>query len=140
MDCYDVGRGFTDHASTDVLSDGVFSNGHHWYRCVRRKPVGLVVAAGVIAHAVEVAKQERHGAKSPEAGAGITEILIVGLFVAFDVEERVTVPELGHAIEAGRHCRRLAVADQQDSHEVVAARQSWQTRIAWLALCSRETR
>lgn len=85
VDCYDVGRGFTHHASTDVLPNGVFSDGHHWYRGVRRKPVGLVVTAGIIAHAVEVAKQERHGAKSPQAGAGVTEILVVGLLIAFDV-------------------------------------------------------
>lgn len=62
--------GFAHRASTDVLGDLKAADGHH--RDGRRggEPVGLVVAAGVVADLVGVAVDEGHGAEPRQAGAG----------------------------------------------------------------------
>ena len=54
----------------DVLSDGRVCDGHHRYGRVGGEPVGLVVAAGVVADAVQVTEHERHRAETLHAGAG----------------------------------------------------------------------
>lgn len=53
----------TDDAATDVLRDLLPIHRHHRYRRSRRQPVRLVIATRVVAHVVEVAKNEWHRAE-----------------------------------------------------------------------------
>lgn len=67
MDCNDVGWSLTNDATRDVGADGGVRDGHHRDRCVRGKPVRLIIAAGVIAHVVGIAEEERHRVKALDA-------------------------------------------------------------------------
>ena len=69
MDSYDVSRDVTDHTATDVGNDLTVPYGHHGDRGCGGQPVGLVIAAGIVAHVVKVAEDKRHGAEALQAGA-----------------------------------------------------------------------
>ena len=59
----DVRWSVTDHTSGDVLCDLRLCDWHH--RDGRRcgQPVRFVIAAGIVAHVIEVAEDERHSAE-----------------------------------------------------------------------------
>ena len=63
-----VGRGITDHASTDVVWDFTLPDGHHRDRSAGGQPVRFVVTAGVVADVVEITEDEWHGAEALQAG------------------------------------------------------------------------
>ena len=62
-------RRLTHGAAADVLGDLPVLHRHHGKGRGRRQPVGLVVAAGVVAHISGVAVQEGHGAEARQTGA-----------------------------------------------------------------------
>lgn len=66
-------RGHLAHrAAADVLRDLVARHRHHGDGRAGGEPVGLVIAAGVVADLIDVAVDERHGAEARQAGAGKT--------------------------------------------------------------------
>ena len=69
MESDGVGRHVTDRTATDVLGDFATLHRHHRQRCGGRQPVGLVVAAGEVAHVHEVAEHERHRTEPLQARA-----------------------------------------------------------------------
>lgn len=72
VDSHSLGWCFTHRAATDVLGDLVAADGHHGYRSGGGKPIGFIIAAGVVAHFVYVAINKRHGAEASQAGASKT--------------------------------------------------------------------
>lgn len=69
VDRYGDGRGLTHRAAADVGPDVLLGHGHHGQRGGGGEPVGLVVAAGVVADVAGVAVEEGHGAEPGQAGA-----------------------------------------------------------------------
>ena len=67
---YSCGRGghFTHHTAAGVLLYLFASHRHHGHSCRSGKPVGLVIAAGIVTDA-HVAVEEGHGAEQAHAGA-----------------------------------------------------------------------
>lgn len=63
------GRSLAHRAAADVGLDFLFSHGHHGQRGRGGQPVGLVIAAGIVADVPGIAVQERHGAEACQAGA-----------------------------------------------------------------------
>lgn len=59
----------THGAAADVGLDFLLSHGHHGQRGSGGEPVGLVVAAGVVADVPGIAIQKRHSAEACQAGA-----------------------------------------------------------------------
>lgn len=59
----------THRAAADVGLDFFLSHGHHGQRGRGGEPVGLVVAAGVVADVPGVTVQKRHSAEARQAGA-----------------------------------------------------------------------
>ena len=95
----------------------MFSDRHHRYGFISREPEGSVIPAGVVTHVIVVAEEEGHRVEPVHTGPGhtcgrercccyhlsisrqfcLTQVLVVSLLIALDVEERVAVPELGLA-------------------------------------------
>lgn len=69
---HSLGRGFTHRAPADVLWDLETVHGHHGDGGSGGQPVGLVIPAGIVAHLVDVAVNERHGAEARQTGASKT--------------------------------------------------------------------
>lgn len=63
------GRSLTHRTAADVGFDFLLSYGHHGQWGRGGEPVGLVVAAGVVADVTRIAVQEGHGAEACQAGA-----------------------------------------------------------------------
>lgn len=63
------GRGLAHSAAADVRLDFILSHRHHGQWGSGGEPVGLVVAAGIVADVSRVAVQKRHGAEARQAGA-----------------------------------------------------------------------
>lgn len=59
----------THRAAADVGLDFFLSHGHHGQRGSGGEPVGLVVAAGVVADVPGIAVQKRHSAEACQTGA-----------------------------------------------------------------------
>lgn len=72
VDCYDSSSSLANGASTDERQYVEAGDRHHRESTVRSEPVGLVVAAGVVADFVLVTEYERHGTETWQTGAGIT--------------------------------------------------------------------
>lgn len=68
----DIGGRLADGAPTDVVPNGFLADWHHRNGGVCGQPVRLVVAAGVVAHTIEVTKKERHGAEATQTRTGET--------------------------------------------------------------------
>ena len=66
---YGDGWGLTHGTAADVGLDFVLGHRHHGQRGRGGEPVGLVIAAGVVAHITRVAVQKGHGAEPSQAGA-----------------------------------------------------------------------
>lgn len=67
MHSHSLGRCFTHGTATDVLWDLNTVYWHHGDRRSGGEPVRLVVSAGVVAHLIDVAVNERHGAEARQA-------------------------------------------------------------------------
>lgn len=69
VDSYGYGWSLAHGAAADVGLDFLLGHRHHGQRGRGGEPVGLVIAAGVVADVPRIAVQERHGAESSQAGA-----------------------------------------------------------------------
>lgn len=58
----------------------------------------------------------------------LTEILIVGLFVSFDVKERISVPEFCMTVGTTRHLGGLRVLDEEETVTVAGSGGSRRSR------------
>lgn len=67
MHSHGLGRCLTHRAAADVLRDLATVHRHHGDGSSGGEPVGLVIAAGVVAHFVDVAVNKRHGAEARQA-------------------------------------------------------------------------
>lgn len=61
--------GLTHRAAADILGDVDLADGHHGDRGGGGKPVGFIIAPGIVAHFVDVAVDERNSAEAGQAGA-----------------------------------------------------------------------
>lgn len=52
----------------------------------------FVVTRGIIANIVKVTEQKWHRREARQTRAGLTEILIVRLFISLHVQQRIAVP------------------------------------------------
>lgn len=59
----------THRAAADVLGNLGLPHRHHGNGGSRGEPVGFIIASGVVAHFIDVAVDEWHGAESGQAGA-----------------------------------------------------------------------
>ena len=59
----------THRAAADVLGDLCLADGHHRDGGGGGEPVGLIIPSGIVAHFVDVAVDEWHGAEAGQAGA-----------------------------------------------------------------------
>ena len=64
MDGNHVSWDVTHHTARDVRPDVALDHRHHGHGRGSGQPVGLVVAARIVADVVEVAEDERHGAEA----------------------------------------------------------------------------
>lgn len=69
VDCNGDGWGLAHGTAANVGLDVILGHRHHGQRGSGGQPVGLVVAAGIVAHITRVAVQEGHGAEPSQAGA-----------------------------------------------------------------------
>lgn len=72
MHGHSLGRSFADRAAADVLRDLLAVHRHHGDGRSGGEPVGFVVSAGVVAHFIDVAVNERHGAEARQTRASKT--------------------------------------------------------------------
>ena len=72
MYCDHIGWRLTNYTSTDVVLNSFFANSHHGNRGTGGQPVGFVVSAGIVAHAVEVTEQKWHGTEATQTGSSKT--------------------------------------------------------------------
>lgn len=63
------GRSLAHGAAANVGLDFLLGHGHHGQRGRGGEPVGLVIAAGIVADVPRIAVQERHCAEARQAGA-----------------------------------------------------------------------
>lgn len=72
VDGYHPGRRLAHRASRYVSTNfrGRYRCHHRWHRLGRAEPVAVVVTIGVIAHVVQVTKQEGHDGELPDAATG----------------------------------------------------------------------
>lgn len=59
----------THRAAADVLGNLGLADGHHGDRGSSGEPVGFIIAPGIVAHLVDVAVDEGHGAEARQTGA-----------------------------------------------------------------------
>lgn len=58
----------THGAAADVLGNLGLADRHHGNGGSSGKPIGLIIASGIVAHFIDVAVNERHGAEVGQAG------------------------------------------------------------------------
>lgn len=127
MDSYRLGVGLAHGAPADVLADSLLSHRHHGDGCRGGQPIGLVVAAGVVADLVGRAVQEGDSAETGKAGACHTEVLVMGLLLPLNIQQTVSFPELSHALRTHGHLVVLTVLHQSVSNTPAARHTSWGT-------------
>lgn len=64
-----LGGCLTHRAAADILGNLRLADGHHGDGGGSGEPVGFIVAPGIVAHFVDVAVDEGHGAEAGQAGA-----------------------------------------------------------------------
>lgn len=69
MDCNNIGGHITHNTSTDISANLILCNWHHWDGSVGGEPVGAVIAGGIVADIVDVAKHEWHSAETSKTRA-----------------------------------------------------------------------
>lgn len=133
---YDLSGGLADTASADEFLD---VSSHNWRHCHRHRfwsaqPVAIVVPRSEIAHVVQTAEQERHGAESPKTATGASQILAVRFLVSKYVEERVALPEVVRSSRAFGNPRCLTVPREEVAPRF--GRTSGRTSVARATWCS----
>lgn len=86
----------THRAAADVLRDLGLADRHHGDGGGGGEPVGFIIAPGVVAHFVDVAVDEGHGAEAGQAGASKPQVLVVGFLLPLHEQQAVTHPQLAH--------------------------------------------
>lgn len=140
---YDLSGGLADTASADEFLDISSHDGRHCHRHRFRsaQPVAVVVSRSKIAHIVQTAEQERHGAEATKTATGASQVLAVRFLISKDVQERVALPEVIRSSRALRNPRCLAVPREEVPPGF--GRTSWRSSVAratWCSDCSRVSR
>lgn len=134
------GWGLTHGAPADEGPDVVPDDGRHGHGhgLGGGQPVGVVVAGGEVAHVVDVAEQEGHGAELAQAAPGRAQVLAVGPLVALHVKQGVPVIENFGSRRALRVVDRLTVPGHQEA--VVHRWGAWGPHGSWQPIRAWRTR